>query len=484
MTLDAESCYRAVASRDSRFAGRFVVAVATTGVYCRPGCPARLPKRTNCSFFACAAAAETEGFRPCRRCRPDAAPGSPAAAGTSSTVRRALRLIEGGALDDAGLPALAERVGVSPRHLVRLFREHLGASPSDVARTRRVHFARKLLEETALPMPRVAEAAGFASVRSFNHAVKGTFAAPPRALRRRGRSEDGRPEPTLVLRLPFREPLDWAALLGFLARRCVPGVELVSGGRYVRTVGSPSGARGWIAVGPPARRAVPLEVPSALGPSLLAIAGRVSRLLDLSADPAEIARHLRADPLLAPLVEARPGLRIPGTWDPFEAAVRALLGQQVSVAAGRTLVGRLAARCGARVEGAPEGLTTLFPDPAAVAGLSPEGLGLPAARARALLALARAARDATLPLTPEADPGAVVSGLAALDGIGPWTAAYVSLRSLADPDAFPAGDLVLRKALGSPSGPLTPRQAEQRAEPWRPFRAYAALHLWTAATKE
>lgn len=476
MPLDPDACWDAFAARDPRFDGRFVAAVTTTRIYCRPGCPARLPLRGHVRFYPHAAAAHAAGFRPCRRCRPDAAPGSPAGAGASATVARALRLIEGGALDGDGLEALADRLGQTSRHLTRLFREHLGTTPGAVARLRRVHFARQLVVETALPIAEVAFAAGFGSVRQFNAAFRAAFAATPGALRGRRAAGGGGP---IALELRYRPPLDWAALTAFLAARAIPGVEAVADGAYARTHRVAGGAalvRLSAVAGAPRVR---LEVSPPSAAALLDLAARARRLLDLDADPAAVAAALGGDPILGPSVAARPGLRVPGAWDGFEVAVRAILGQQVSVKGATTLAGRLVEACGTRLAVPAQGLTHLFPAPAAVAAVDPARLGLPRARAEALVGLARAVERGEVELRPGASLDETVAALRALPGVGPWTAQYLAMRAAGEPDAFPAGDLGIRKALGG-GAPAPEREAERRADAWRPWRAYAAMHLWAS----
>jgi AraC family transcriptional regulator of adaptative response / DNA-3-methyladenine glycosylase II len=482
MTLDPETCYRAVASRDRRFEGQFVIAVTTTGVYCRPGCPAPLPRRRNSRFFACAAAAEDAGFRPCRRCRPESAPGTPAWLGTSATVSRALRLVLEGSLDEGGVDALAERVGVGARHLRRLFTEHLGASPLSIARTRRAHFAKKLIEETDLPMIEVAAVAGFASVRSFNQSVLETFRLSPRALRSaRGRAVSPVDSDALVLRLPFRAPLDWPRLMDFFARRAIPGVESVEGTHYRRSIEVEEGAGTLEAHVPRGAQHVELRLRLPVSKRLVQITERVNRLFDLSADPRAISAVLTRDPRLRPLIKARPGLRVPGAWDPFELAVRAILGQQISVRGAATLAGRLARVFGTPLPAPAFGLTHLFPRPAALAQADIGSIGLPARRAATIVALATAVRDASLELEAARGLDDVIERLTALPGIGPWTAHYIAMRALREPDAFPAGDLGLRKALAGGGALASAAALERQAESWRPWRAYAALHLWSSA---
>jgi AraC family transcriptional regulator of adaptative response / DNA-3-methyladenine glycosylase II len=473
MGLDADRMYEAMRSRDRRFEGRFVIGVRTTGVYCRPGCPARIPRRQNVRFYVSAAAAQADGLRPCLRCRPDASPGTPAALGTPATVVRALRLIGEGALDEAGVEPLAERLGVTSRHLRRLFDAHLGASPLAVARTQRAHFARKLLEETRLPMTEVALAAGFASLRRFNEALRDAFHTTPSDLRRRA-AVRGAPSEAggIALRLPYRAPLAYGELLAFLARRAVPGVERVEGETYARAIEGARGAgRIEVRAGSDARHLV-LTVHGVAGQDLFALVMRVRAMFDLDADPATIDAHLAQDARLAQPVRARPGLRVPGAWDPFELVVRAVLGQQVSVAGATTLAGHLVERFGRPMRGGSAGLTHLFPGPRDLVDADVASVGLPRARADTIRGVARAF----------AAGDGLRGGLARVAGVGPWTQAYVAMRAERDPDAFPAGDLALRRALAGAAGAVPDARAlEAMSEPWRPWRAYAAVHLWTSA---
>lgn len=479
MDLDADVCYRALATRDHRFDGRFFFAVRSTGVYCRPICPAPTPKRHNCVFLACAAAAEQAGFRPCRRCRPEASPGTPAWLGTSATVSRALRLIGDGALDGGGVPALAARLGIGERHLRRLFHAHLGATPLAVASTRRVLFARRLLDETSLPVAQVALASGFSSVRRFNEAMRLAFGTTPTALRRTGAPRAAASE--LTLRLPYRPPLPWAALLAFLAPRCAPGVEEVCDDAYRRSFAL-AGSQGIVEVrnapgGDHLLARIRLSAPA----PLIRIAERIRALFDLGADPGAIEPVLARDPRLAARVAALPGIRVPGSFDGFELAVRAILGQQVSVAAATRMAGRVAQQYGAtlRVEPWPgSSLERVFPTPGALVRLESRRAKLPRARGAAIRALARAVDRGDLALDGSRDLDTSVRALAALPGIGEWTGQVVAMRALREPDAFPAGDLGLRRALGTPGEPATPDQVRELAEPWRPWRAYAVALLW------
>lgn len=473
MTLDPEICWRAWTARDARFVGRFVMAVTSTHIYCRPGCPARLPARRNVRFYATPAAAETAGFRACLRCRPDRAPGAPAAHGTATTVTRALRLIDEGALTEGSLETLAGRLGVTSRWLRELFERHVGAAPLDVARTRKAHLARRLIEETALPLEDVAAAAGYGSARRLRSAMQETFERPPSALRR---GPAVAPDRALELKLAARAPFDAAPLLAFFAARAIPGVEDVRDGVYRRAFAL-EGAPATLEVH--ARPdAVLLRLPPRAASALPRVIARVSRMFDLDADVDAIAAWLGRDPRLARALRGRT-VRVPGAFDAFEAGVRALLGQQVSVAAARTLAGRLARVAGAPLA-APDGaITHVFPTPAAVAAASLEKLGLPGARAAALRGFAAAVADGSLDLGAFKSLDDAVERLSALPGIGDWTAQYLAMRALGEPDAFPAGDLGVREALARNGRRPGEREVRARAERWRPWRAYAVLALWT-----
>jgi AraC family transcriptional regulator of adaptative response / DNA-3-methyladenine glycosylase II len=487
MEMDPERCRRAVLARDRRFDGRFFAAVVTTGIYCRPICPVAPAKAENTRYYACAAAAEAAGFRPCMRCRPETAPGTPAWLGTSATVSRALRLINDGALDGGDVDALAARLGVGARHLRRLFTVHLGASPLAVARTRRVHFARRLLDETKLPMTALATSAGFGSVRQFNQAMRDSFRRSPTALRRAARGQAVVPVgPELRVRLPYRPPFDWAGLLAFFRDRATPGVEIVDGDAYRRTI-EVDGVAGTIEVRPGAGEAqLALRVRLPETPRLLHVVERVRRIFDLGADPLRIASHLRRDPRLGPAVARRPGLRVPGAWDGFELAVRAILGQQVTVRGATTLAGRLARAFGAPLPGGPaDGLERLFPKPAVLADADLSAVGLPTARAATIRYLARAVARGDLALDAAAGLDDFVARLTRIPGIGPWSAHYIALRALGETDAFPSSDLGLRRALTNGAG-VAPSAAEieRLAEAWRPWRGYGAIYLWTEAADE
>lgn len=478
MTLDAAACYRALASRDVRFDGRFFTGVTTTGVYCRPICPARTPGRGNVRFYGCAAAAEADGFRPCRRCRPDTAPGTPAWQGAPSVVARGLRLIRDGVLDDEGMDRFADRLGLSARQVRRLFDTHVGAAPAEIARTRRVHFARTLIDDPSLRLTDIAFAAGFQSVRQFNHAFRQTFHVAPRSLRRAARAQAApRGVEGIDMRLAFRPPFDHAWLMTLLAGRAAPGVERVESDVYRRTVAF-GDVTGWIEVAPDRQRYLRVRASASLGAHLLRVASNVRRVFDLDADPATIARVLSADPRLRKAVLARPGLRVPGAWEPWEIAMRAIVGQQVTVAGATTIVGRIIERAGTPIATPFEGLTRMFPAPAAVAAADLSGIGMPGARVAALQRFAAGLAGGSIRLETAGTHEDTVRSLCAIQGIGPWTAEYIALRALGEPDAFPAGDLGLRKALGN-GAPATEKDVAAASEAWRPWRGYAAMYLWS-----
>jgi AraC family transcriptional regulator, regulatory protein of adaptative response / DNA-3-methyladenine glycosylase II len=482
LDLDHDACYRAIVVRDPRFDGRLFTGVKTTGIYCRPICPARTPRSENVIFFPTAAAAHEAGFRPCLRCRPETSPDLGAWRGASNSVSRALALVEMGALDDGSVDALASRVGMGERQLRRLFQQHLGASPIAVAQSRRVLLAKQLIHETRLPMTEIAMAAGFGSLRRFNDTFQTLFKRPPTALRRSGGSDvsaGSRGEIRLLLR--YRPPYDWPAMLGFLRTRAIAGVETVEGDIYRRTIGL-DGRQGTVTVQPAGGHALSATVRFPKLSALPQIIARLRRVFDLAADPDAIAVQLIKDPTLAPLVAARPGLRVPGAWDGFELAVRAVLGQQITVPGAIRLAGALTARFGEKLRDPDGALTHVFPEPAVLAGVDPASLGMPRSRGAALLAIAAAV---------VADPHIFAAGrsleeavaqLRVLPGIGEWTAQYIAMRQLREPDAFPAADIGLMRAMADAAG-LRPTASAllARAETWRPWRAYAAQHLWASA---
>lgn len=485
---DREACYRALQTRDARFDGRLFVGVTSTGIYCRPICPARTPKFENCRFFRSAAAAQEAGFRPCLRCRPETAPDLASWRGTSNTVSRALALIAEGGLDggEAGVDVLAERLGLGGRHLRRLFTQHLGASPVAVAQTRRVLFAKQLIQETRMPMAEVALAAGFGSIRRFNETFRDLFGRPPSALRR----SSWLPLPAgsvagagVTLRLRYKSPYDWPAMLAYLEARAISGVEQVAGGTYRRTVAE-DGRLGTVTVSHDvARCSLTVSIRFPKVQALPAILGRVRRVFDVGADIETIGAHLSRDPFLARLVALRPGLRAPGAWDGFELATRAILGQQVTIAAARHLAGRLVALCGETLPHVDQAaqLARAFPSATQVATADLGALGMPAARRAALKALAAAALEDPHLFRPFGTVEEAIARLRGIRGVGEWTAQYIALRALREPDAFPASDVgLLRGASDGQGARPTPAALLERAEHWRPWRAYAAQHLWAS----
>ncbi len=480
MELNPTVCYRAVQARDARYDGRFFTCVKTTGIYCRPICPARPPKLENCRFVPTAAAAQAAGFRPCLRCRPESSPELDAWRGTEATVSRALKLIEGGALDHGDVASLAERLEIGERQLRRLFSRHVGAAPITVAQTRRVLLAKQLIHETDLPLIEVALASGFGSVRRFNETFQRLYRRPPSQLRRRAATGCGAPEVTIFL--SYRPPYDWASLLGFLAARAIAGVEVVAGGSYSRVVEF-DGAVGSVEVAHASEQSalrVTVRVPRLnVLPTIIA---RLRRQFDLGAEPLAIARALSGDRTLAPMVLARPGLRVPGAWDGFEIAVRAVLGQQITVAAATRLAGRLVGTLGTQVAERIEaaGLTHVFPRPRQFTMEALAGLGMPRARALSLAGLAAAARADARLFEPRRDLAEGVARLRELEGIGEWTAQYIALRALGESDAFLAADVGLQRSLAQFGRRPTATELLARAEPWRPWRAYAMFHLWMA----
>lgn len=449
--LDRATCEQARRSRDARFDGKIFIAVRTTGIYCRPVCPAPSPKEANVAYYASAAAAASAGYRPCLRCRPESSPGSAPWNGSGTTVGRGLRLISEGALDQGDVEGLAGRLGVSGRHLRRLFLEHLGATPVEVAQTRRMHFAKKLIDETRLPFTEVALASGFGSLRRFHAVFQQRYGRTPRQLRAFAGRMAGAAGEWYRFRLAYRPPYDWPGILGFLEARAIPGIEAVADGEYRRAIEG-----GEIAVRA-GDRALELRVRHGEPARLLAIVERVRRMFDLAADPAAIVEALRRDRILGPRVRRRPGIRVPGCWDGFELAVRAILGQQVSVAAASTMAGRMVAKYGALA-------------PAALAEADLESIGLIGQRAETIRALARSG----LEFSGVGDPAGLMDALRGIRGIGDWTAQYIAMRALSEPDAFPAADLVLVRNAGATSA----KELLQWSEAWRPWRAYAAMHLW------
>ena len=478
MNIDPRICSQARLSRDARFDGRFFIGVKSTRIYCRPICPVRTAKEQNVRYFPSAAAAAEAGYRPCMRCRPESSPGTPAWSGTSTTVSRALRLISESALEEAGVNALAARLGIGSRQLRRLFVRHLGASPIGVANTRRLHFAKKLIDETHLPMGQIAIASGFGSVRRFNAAFRKTYNRTPSEIRRFAHLASKQLEHEYLFRLHFRPPFQWDALLDFLGRRAIPGVESVEDGSYRRTI-SLNGDSGSLAVSiDESDSALQVRISFPDPRWLFLIIERVRRMFDLAADPNEIASLLAKDTLLAKRVALIPGLRVPGCWDGFELAVRAILGQQVSVSGASTLAGRLIRTFGTPIIATPP-LNHLFPTPEVLAVADIVRIGLPKKRAGTIRAFAKAVTEGRVAFSSVANVEGFQTRLRELPGIGDWTAQYIAMRALGDPDAFPASDLGLLRA----SSLGNQLELAERAEAWRPWRAYAAMYLWESPTE-
>lgn len=479
MHTDTERCVRAVRSKDARFDGWFFTAVLTTRIYCRPSCPVVPPKTRNMTFYPSAAACQQAGFRACKRCRPDTSPGSPEWNARADSVARAMRLIQDGVVDREGVPGLAARLGYSARQIERQLLAELGAGPLALARAQRAQTARLLIETTELLMAQVAFAAGFASIRTFNETVREVFALAPGDLRTRAaRGPQTTAVPGVIaLRLPYRAPLNPSNLFGHLAATAVPGVEEWRDGAYRRTLTLPYG-HGVVALTPkPDHVACRLSLTDPR--DLTRAISRCRWLLDLDADPVAVDAQLRTDPLLAPLVDAGPGRRVPRTVDGAEFAVRAVLGQQVSTAAARTHAARLVTAHGVPVDDPEGGLTHLFPTPEALAGLDPEALALPRTRRTTLTTLVAALAEDRLRLDTDTDWELARAELAALPGFGPWTVESIAMRSLGDPDAFLPTDLGIRRAAERLGLRATPAALTARAADWRPWRAYAVQYLWT-----
>lgn len=486
-SLDSNTCYRAMQAHDSRFDGRFFVGVRTTRIYCRPVCRVRMPRQENCRFYISAASAELAGFRPCMKCRPELAPGWHGIEPSNQLAQRAAFSMDVGEFNTTSLRNLAVKMGTTDRHLRRVFAQHYGVSPIEYAQTNRLLLAKQLLTDTSMAVTDVAFAAGFRSLRRFNALFSQRYRMSPSALRREGKSAAS---DRLMFRLAYRAPLDWQRLLAFLNQRAVLGVELVVGDRYLRTVSQP--APGWIAARPLAgRNLIEVELSRSLAKSVSTVLRRLRHVFDLDCSPDQVAS------VLGELAQGREGLRLPGAWDGFELAVRAILGQQITVKAARTLAGRFAARFGsplAQTMGgdahlpadipadlpAPESLNTLFPAASVIASASVSdiaSLGIISKRAQTIIALAGAMANGDLVLAPGADAPATIAQLTTLPGIGDWTAQYIAMRALAWPDAFPATDLILMRALGVTTG----KQALAKAQAWRPWRSYSVLHLWSQA---
>ncbi len=477
--LSHDLCYDALLARDRRFDGVFFIAVRTTGIYCRPICTAKTPGKDRVRFFSTAAECERANFRPCLRCRPELAPGNANCDAAGRLARTVVARIEEGALTDSSFESLSEELGVTSRHLRRVVEQEVGASPVELLQTQRLLMAKRLLTETRLPMTEVAFASGFASLRRFNALFLERYRMSPTRLRRD--ATESPPGESLTLAMHYRPPFDWQQLLGFLAYRAIPGVEVVEGDTYRRTLRIGT-ATGWVAVRPGKGHALNLALSGSLVRSITPVLSTMRRVFDLDAQPIAIEQHLARCERMAPIVERQPGVRVPGAVDGFELGLRAILGQQVSVRGATTLAGRLTAKYGDPIETPWPGLTHLAPTAAAIAEAGSDGIvGMPRKRAETIAGFARAVADGTVRLRPGADPDATIAALVALPGIGPWTAHYMAMRVLRWPDAFPHADLGIMKALGV----TKPAESLALSEAWRPWRSYAALHLWQSlSTRE
>ncbi|KJS31012.1 MAG: hypothetical protein VR64_13085 [Desulfatitalea sp. BRH_c12] len=477
--LDPQICEKARLSRDPRFDGLFFTGVLSTGIFCRPVCPAPQPKAANVVYFASAAAAAEAGLKPCLRCRPETAPGTPAWNGTSATTARAMHLIRQGVLNDGSVDSLAARLGMGSRQLRRLFRQHIGATPTAMANVQRVLFAKKLLAETDLPVTQIAFASGFGSLRRFNAAFRKTYRESPSAFRHKGPHPQNAGHFKCALTLAYRPPLHWERMLAFYRDRAIPGVESVGANAYHRIIRIDDGV-GIIHVQPAAKgHAVRLEATLPDSRGLMRLVEQVRRMFDLDANMQAIVRTLAADGILAPIVARLEGMRLPGAWDVFETAMRAVVGQQISVKAAQTILGRIVQRtAGTYHFDNAVGLTHCFPTAATLAQADLTGLGMSVQRTRTLQALARTIATEPGFLEVRSTLDDFVRRATALPGIGPWTAQYIALRGLGEPDAFPAGDLGLAQALSENGIRPKAHQVLARAEAWRPWRAYAAIYLW------
>lgn len=466
MKLNNDICYRALKTRDLRFDGQFFTAVKSTGIFCRPICPATTPKRENCTFYDSADAALNAGYRPCLRCRPESAPASPAWKGTETTVKRALRLIDDGGLDhDQTVTAMAERLGITERHLARLFRQHLGSTPKQVAQTRRLMFAKRLLHQTDTPITDIALASGFNSLRRFNDAYQKAFGFAPSKDRKKKPRATGQ---TISLRFPYRLPYDWDGLLEYFRGRAIPPVETVDDTSYQRNIEFAE-HMGTIKVSnDQIKNTIVCEISGIPPLYLQGIAQKIRRMFDIDSDPHAIQIVLYQDPILRPYIDAHPGLRLPGAWDEFEIAVRAIIGQQISVKAARTITTRVVKRVGKDTFPTPEDITTTNLDQLGLTGRRIDTLKNLAAQWQGL--------DRAKPTDQ------LIKDLCALPGIGPWTAHYLLMRALGEPDIYPVDDLALIRGLEKCDQPSGKKELKAHAEQWRPWRAYGALYLWKAVT--
>ena len=457
-------------TRDARFDGRFFIAVRTTGIYCRPVCKVRMPKAENVTFYSSAAGATEAGYRPCLRCRPEAAPGTPAWSGTSTTVTRGLRLISEGALDELSIEELSDKLGVTGRHLGRLFNQHLGASPQAIAQTRRLHFAKKLISETEMPMTEIALSSGYGSVRRFNDHFRKVYDRSPTMLRNKQNKEQGS---GVTVRLSYREPFDFEGMLAFMAMRAVPQIESITSDAYIRSF-QIDGETGSLQVSQDRENCcLVCNVEISNTRPLMKVVNRVRTLFDLDAVPSEINQRLSENGELSDLISENPGQRLPGSWDPFEIAVRAIVGQQVSVKGATTVMSRIVESYGERIDG-----RVLFPTPDSLADLSVDELSMPNKRAQAIKDMAAAVVSGDIDLSRSSSPEVLIQQMTAIKGIGPWTAQYVTMRALNDPDAFLHSDLVILKSAANLLGVNSEKEMLKRSDAWRPWRAYAGMHLW------
>ena len=486
MELSQQTCKQAWLSKDARFDGKFFIGVKSTGIYCRPVCPVKLPSFKNVTFFKSAAQAGANGYRPCLRCRPETSPGTPVWSGTSATVSRALRLIAKGDLDDSDLPAFSARLGITERHLNRLFNKHLGASPIAVVQTRRLHTAKRLIDETGLPMTQVAMSSGYKSLRRFNDHIKQTYGTTPSKLRKSKPLKNKTiSNDCYVFKLPYRPPYDWNSILNFLSVRATPGVEQVVDGKYTRSIGT-NQHPGIIQVScDPNNHQLICQIQTSKPEELFIVTEKIKRIFDLGADPQIILSGLKKDKKLFSVVKNNPGFRVPGCWNGFEIAVRAIVGQQISVVGATTVMGKIVKKygknpCPAFIAGSASP-AYIFPTPAALANLDIESLPMPKARAATIARVAQAVVKGEIRFDSDQETDQMVEQLQSIKGIGPWTAQYIAMRALAHPDALLEGDLVLEKKAARLYGKgdrMKTSELLEYAEKWRPWRAYAAMHIW------
>lgn len=465
-------------SRDARFDGRFFVGVLTTGIYCRPVCPVKIPMKKNVQLYPSAAAAAAAGFRPCLRCSPESSPGTPAWSGSSWKVSRALQLIDQGYLDDGSVENLANEIDVGPRQLGRLFQDHIGASPVEVAQTRRLHFAKKLIDETKLPLAEICFASGFGSVRRFNAVFLQTYERTPKELRQRKNSKINRGSKAIEMTLSFRPPFDWKALLGFLAYRHIPGVEHVTENSYARTIGIDGVAGDFRVEFSEGSTNLKVQINFPESRHLYHIIDRIRSIFDLRADSEAIERFFSTDKTLAPVIKKYSGRRVPGCWNGFEVAVRAVLGQQVTVKAATTLVGRIAQSYGQEYCCDNPNLNRVFPSPQVLLGADLNNMGIVGQRITAIKQIAGMVEQGDLVVDCTSATRSFVEKICSIKGIGEWTAYYIAMRALSDPDAFPYSDLILRRAATKPGSTLTDKQLLKLSEAWKPWRAYSVIFLW------